>query len=59
MKTIKVTLDETGAMTIEAIGFKGAECEKATAELERALGVARNKRKKPEYNQQAARKQSA
>lgn len=52
MKSIQVLIDETGAVEIEAIGFKGNACEKATAGLEKALGVVRNKKKKPEFHQE-------
>jgi hypothetical protein len=34
------------------VGFKGADCERATAYLEKALGVQDRKVKKPEYRQQ-------
>ncbi len=50
-KQIIVEVDQDGAVTIEAVGFKGAACEKATAEIEKALGAVANRRKKPEYHQ--------
>jgi hypothetical protein len=37
--------------TIDAVGFKGPDCEKATRFLEEALGVVGQKIKKPEYRQ--------
>ncbi|MEI7822996.1 MAG: DUF2997 domain-containing protein [Verrucomicrobiota bacterium] len=40
-----------GEILIDAIGFKGADCEKATRFLEEALGVVGQKQKKPEYHQ--------
>ena len=40
-----------GDILIDAVGFKGADCEKATRFLEEALGVAGPKQKKPEYHQ--------
>lgn len=52
MKTIEVIVSTTGEITIDSIGFKGSDCEKATAFLEQALGVVGKKVKKPEYHQQ-------
>lgn len=49
MKTIIVTIAPTGEIKIETTGFKGNACEKATAEIEKALGLAGQRRKKPEY----------
>jgi hypothetical protein len=37
------------------VGFKGPDCEKATAFLEEALGVVGQKTKKPEYHQRSTR----
>ncbi len=37
MREIIITFDGAD-VTIETKGFKGAECQKATAELEKALG---------------------
>ena len=50
-RTIEVTVSPKGEILIDAIGFKGADCEKATRFLEEALGVAGQKQKKPEYHQ--------
>ena len=44
-------MEPTGGIIIEAVAFKGADCEKATAYLEEALGVAGQRTKKPEYYQ--------
>jgi len=52
MKHIIVEVDELGQVTIEAVGFKGNACEKATAALEKALGVPVSRKKKPEYHQE-------
>jgi hypothetical protein len=51
--TIEVIVSPIGEIEINAIGFKGADCEKATQYLEEALGVVGKKVKKPEYHQQA------
>jgi Protein of unknown function (DUF2997) len=48
-KTIEVVIAPDGSLKIEALGFKGADCEKATAFLEKALGRVSGKSKKPEY----------
>ena len=50
-RTIEVTVEPTGSIVIEAVAFKGADCEKATQYLEEALGVAGQRTKKPEYYQ--------
>ena len=50
-RTIEVTVSATGDILIDAVGFKGADCEKATRFLEEALGIAGQKQKKPEYHQ--------
>ncbi len=50
--TIEVIVSPNGDIQIDAIAFKGADCEKATAFLEEALGVVAQKQKKPEYHQQ-------
>ena len=50
-KTIEVIISLGGEIQIDAVGFKGADCEKATQILEEALGVVGKKIKKPEYHQ--------
>ena len=37
-KTIEVIVQPDGRLKIDAVGFQGANCEKATAFLEEALG---------------------
>ena len=49
--TIEIIVSPTGEIVIDALGFKGADCEKATQYLEQALGVTSSKVKKPEYHQ--------
>lgn len=51
MKTIIVNVDSEGQVEIEAVGYKGQSCSKATAALEKALGLAKTSKKKPEYYQ--------
>jgi hypothetical protein len=54
MKTIEVVISKDGETKVEAVGYSGAECEKATAELEKSLGVAGKRTAKPERYQQVA-----
>jgi hypothetical protein len=56
-KTIEVIVGAQGEIKIDAVGFKGADCEKATAFLEKALGTVKARRKKPEYHRQAQARQ--
>ena len=49
--TVEIIVSRTGALHIDALGFKGADCEKATRLLEEALGVRVNRARKPEYHQ--------
>ena len=50
-KIIEVIVSPMGEIQIDALGFKGADCERATRYLEEALGVVHNRVKKPEYHQ--------
>ena len=50
-KSIEVIVAASGEIQIDAVGFKGADCEQATKFLEVALGVVGQKQKKPEYHQ--------
>jgi len=52
-KTIEIIVSPSGDVAIDAVGFKGSDCEKATAFLEEALGVVGRKSKKPEFTQRA------
>lgn len=51
MRTIEIIVSPIGEIQIDALGFKGADCEKATEFLESALGVVNQKQKKPEFHQ--------
>ena len=55
--TIEIIISPTGEFVIEGVGFKGADCEKATKFLEEALGVVNTRVKKPEFHQRAVAKQ--
>jgi hypothetical protein len=52
-RTIEVIVSAEGQIQIDAVGFKGPDCEAATKFLEDALGVVGKKVKKPEYHQTA------
>jgi hypothetical protein len=56
-KTIEVVVNTGGEIKIDAVGFKGADCERATAFLEKALGNVKGRTKKPEYHQRAQTRQ--
>jgi hypothetical protein len=49
LRTIEITIDAAGIVSIETTGFRGNACEKATKEIEEALGLQKAKKKKPEY----------
>lgn len=49
MKTIIVVIDSQGDIRIEASGFAGRTCAKATFDLEKVLGTPQKRRFKPEY----------
>lgn len=49
-RTIEVTIDPEGTVILEATGFRGNACEKATKEIEEALGLQKTRKKKPEYH---------
>lgn len=51
MKKIIVEINTLGEVTIEAVGYKGGACEKATAAIEKALGSVVSRKKKAEYYQ--------
>ena len=51
-RTIEVVITPAGEVKIDAVGFKGADCEKATAFLEAALGIEQIRVRKPEFHQQ-------
>ncbi len=50
-KTIEIVIAPTGQIQIDAVGFKGPDCEQATAFLELALGTVKERVRKPEYHQ--------
>ena len=54
-RTIEIIIGTPGEIQIDAVGFKGADCEMATRFLEEALGVVRQKIKKPEYHERSTK----
>ena len=58
MKSIEILVSPTGDLRIDAVGFSGADCDRATAFLEEVLGKAMAKQRKPEFYRKACRKQA-
>ena len=50
-RTIEIIVSPQGQVQIDAVGFKGPDCELATRFLEEALGQVGAKQKKPELHQ--------
>lgn len=50
-RSIEIIIAPDGTLSVDAIGFKGADCDQATKFIESALGVTCQKQRKPEYNQ--------
>ena len=55
-RMITVIVSPAGGVQIDAIDFKGADCEKATAFLEKALGITLTRKRKADYYQTAVKK---
>ena len=55
-RTIEIIVSPAGDITIDAVGFQGTDCEKATKFLEEALGTTNTRAKKPEYYAQRSTK---
>jgi hypothetical protein len=58
-KQVIIEIDKIGNVNIDAVGFQGTACEDATRPIERALGLVKDKQKKPEYRQKNVRNQRA
>lgn len=50
-RSIEILIAPDGTLIIDAVGFKGADCDQATKFLEVALGLTAGKQHKPEYQQ--------
>lgn len=60
MKSLEIIIGTTGEVKIDAIGFTGNACEKATAEMQKALGDKTKETNKPErYAHTGAAQQKA
>ena len=57
MKSIEVIVYGDGSIKIEAMGFRGPDCEKATTAFEQALGNPSGRRKKADYYAALTQKQ--
>ena len=55
-RQLDLIIHPSGALQIDAIGFSGPDCEKATAFLEQAIGAVSSKQRKPEFHHRALRK---
>jgi hypothetical protein len=54
-RTIEIIISPIGEIQIDAIGFKGPDCEQATRFLEEALGVMGQKTRKSEFHQRVVK----
>ena len=52
MKQITIEIGSDGSVKIEGSGFVGKACDKAMAEIERALGVTKKRTNKGDYYRQ-------
>jgi hypothetical protein len=55
MREIHIVIDTDGSVSVEAVGYEGADCEKATEYIEQALGRPEKRQRKPEYYRRQAR----
>lgn len=53
-KSITIDFNADGSIKMEGHNFKGAECDKAMAQLEKSLGKVTDRKNKPEFHQQSA-----
>jgi hypothetical protein len=53
MKQVIIDISAAGTVKVEAQGFKGVGCDKATEQIEISLGgeAGKNKKRKPEFFQ--------
>lgn len=58
MKTVTITISDRG-VSVDASGFKGSGCVKASQPYEEALGTVSNRTPKPEVRTKATTRQSA
>jgi len=48
-RTLEILISPSGEIQIDAIGFKGPDCQAATRFLEEALGTVQVRQRKPEF----------
>jgi hypothetical protein len=58
-RQIVITVGLDGVAKVDAVGFEGKACERATRNVLDALGSDQNVRRKPEYHKEAKQQQSA
>jgi hypothetical protein len=51
-KKIKITISETGAVTVAASGYKGSSCLEATEFIEKAIGSVTKRQKTSDFYKQ-------
>ena len=51
MKTIEITVDRDGRVTVETKGFAGGSCREASRFVEEALGATTSERMTAEFHQ--------
>ncbi len=51
MKTIEITVDRDGRVTVETKGFSGGQCREASRFVEEALGTRTSERLTAEFHQ--------
>ncbi len=54
-KTIEIVFAPSGELQIDAVGFRGPDCEQATAFLEEVLGKVTARRRKSDWHQKSRR----
>jgi len=60
MKQVIIDITPAGTVKVDAVGFKGVGCDKATEQIEISLGgeVGKDKKRKPEFFQSPTTSQS-
>lgn len=60
MKQVIIDITPAGTVKVEAVGFKGVGCDKATEQIEISLGgeSGKDKKRKPEFYQSPSTTQS-
>ena len=56
-RSIEIIVSPHGDISIDAVNFKGTDCEAATQFLEESLDTAGDRKRKPEYHQRQTTRQ--